>query len=155
VARDVVGGAVDAVRIACFRARIDRQFEQPIDGLHIGRFGLADADLAEVEYGDLQSNVEAAHQKAFVGSLFQLIGVAGVEDIDEPRRLGETVRLREHVKLDTGDLQIHPPTDRVHLDSCPCLNPTRHCRKRIRKLEVETRAPQAHRTVASCAVKSA
>src|SRR5262245_51582151 len=93
MACDVVGRAIDAVGIARLGARIDRQFEQPIDGLHIRRFGLADADLAEIEYGDLQSDVEPAHQKTLVGSLFQLIGVTAIEDIDKPRRLGEAVGL--------------------------------------------------------------
>src|SRR5439155_22074982 len=82
MARDVVGRAVDAVGIAHLRARIDRQFEESIGGLHIDGLGLADADLAEIEYGNLYSDIEAAHQKAFVGSLFKLIGVAPIEDVD-------------------------------------------------------------------------
>jgi hypothetical protein len=64
----------------------------------------------------LQSDIEAAHQKASVGSLFQLIGIATVEHVDEPTGLGETVGFREHVELDAGDLQIHAPADRLHLD---------------------------------------
>ncbi len=119
MASDVVGRAVDAVGVARLGAHIDRQFEEPIDGLHIGGFGLADADLAEVEYRDLQSDIEAAHEKAFVGSLFQLIGVAPVENVDEPSGLGEAVGLREHVELDAGDLQIDAPRNRIHLDRLP------------------------------------
>src|SRR5262252_9929633 len=61
---DIAGRAVDAVGIARLRARIDRHFEQPIDRLHIRGFGLADADLAEVEDRDLQADIESAHQKA-------------------------------------------------------------------------------------------
>jgi len=59
--------------------------------------------------------------------------------------LGESVGLREQVELDTGDLQIHAPADRVHLDPCQRLNPTRHCRQRVGKLEVETCVRKAHR----------
>ena len=144
MARDVVGRAVDAVGIARLGARIDRQCEEPIDGLHVDGLGLAHADLAEVEYGDLQADIEPAHQIALVDSLFQLIGVATVENIDEPAGLGETVGFREHIELDTRYLQIHAPGDRVHLDPRPCLNPTWHCRQRIGKLEVEICAGEAH-----------
>src|SRR5262245_32616764 len=141
MARDIEGQAVDAVGIARLRARIDRRCEEPIDGLHIGRLGLADADLAEIEYGDLQSDVEPAHEKAFVGSLLELIGVAAIEDVDEPSGLGEAVGPRKQVELDSGDLQIDAPGYRIHLDASPCLNTTRHCRQRIGELEVEICAP--------------
>src|SRR5436190_17073500 len=104
MARDVVGRAIDAVGTACFGARVDGQFEQPIDGLHIRRLSLPHADLAEIEYWDLQSDIEAAHEIAFIHALFQLIGVAGVENVDESAGLGESVGLREHVELDAGDL---------------------------------------------------
>jgi hypothetical protein len=52
----------------------------------------------------LQSDIEPAHQKAFVGSLFQLIGVSAIEDVDEPRGLRQPIGLREQVELDSGDL---------------------------------------------------
>ena len=145
MARDVVGRAVDAVGIARLGARIDRQCEEPIDGLHVDGLGLAHADLAEVEYGDLQADIEPAHQIALVDSLFQLIGVATVENVDEAAGLGESVGLREHVELDAGDLQIHAPGDRVDLDAPQRLNTTRHGRQRIRKLEVEICTGETHR----------
>src|SRR5215471_19894845 len=145
MARDLVSRAVDAVGIARLGAHVDRAFEQPIDGLHIGGFGLADADLTEIEYRDLQSDIEAAHKIPFVRSLFQLIGIATVENVDEPSRLGKSVGLCKQVELDTGNLQIDAPRDRIHLDPSPSLNPTRHCWQRIGKLEVEIGAPEAQR----------
>jgi hypothetical protein len=75
VAGDVIGGAVGAIGVARLRAHVDRQFEQAIDALHIGRFRLAHANLTKIEQRNLQLNVEAAQTNAFIGSLFQLVGV--------------------------------------------------------------------------------
>src|SRR5690348_14312982 len=133
MARDVVGRAVDAVGISRLGPRIDRHFEKSIHRLHITGLGLTNADLTEVEYGDLQSDIEPAHQKSFVGSLFELIGVSGVENVDEAADLGETVGLREYVELDARYLEIDAPRDRVRLNPCQRLNMTGHGRQRIRK----------------------
>src|SRR5258708_26660880 len=102
---DAVGRAVDGVGSARLGARIDRQCKETIDGLHVGGLGLADADLTEVEYGDLQADIEPAHEKAFVGSLFELIGVATVENVDEAAGLGESVALRAYLEPDAGELE--------------------------------------------------
>src|SRR5262249_38329775 len=125
MARDVVGRAVDAVGIARLGARIDRHFEKPIDRLHISGLGLAAADLADFGYGALQSDIEPAQDKAVVGSLFELTGVATVEDVDEPTGLGETIRLREHGELDPADLQIDAADNRTLHHPSPCPNTAR------------------------------
>ena len=117
MAGDVVGGAIGAVGIAGLRTHVDRQCEQPVHAPHVRTFGLTEADLAEIEQGNLQLDIEAAQTNAFVGPFFQLVGITHLEKIDEARCFGEAVGFRQDVKLDPPDLQIHAPANRFHLDS--------------------------------------
>ncbi|CKX22240.1 Uncharacterised protein [Mycobacterium tuberculosis] len=96
---DVIGRPVASIGIARLRTDIDGPLQQPIDGPHINRFGFAHAHFAEIEDWNFKRDIEAAILGTLTGCLVSgdFIGVAGVQDIDESCRLGETICLGECV----------------------------------------------------------
>ena len=130
---DVVGRAVDAECIACFRAHVHRLFGETIECLIVGLHGLPDADLATIEDRNLELNIKTPFTKwsAFRLSGF-LVDPRNIEKRDETGCLREVERLCESPQFDAGDLEIDTMCHGVDLDAWQRQWPTRQRRQFLR-----------------------
>src|SRR6266536_2800381 len=130
--RKIVARAINTKRVARLRTRIDSPLGQPIDGLQIFLFHLADAYLAEIEqrYLELQigSGGPANRRRLALASSPECRSC--VENVDEPRRLSQPVRPGKGRDLDAPDLQVDATADRFLFDGARCPRARRKGRQR-------------------------
>ncbi len=111
--------------------------------MRVALTGLAQANFAKIKDWHLELDLHAAASAARPSCFALSPGNAcHVQQVDEPRRVGEAVGLCESIDFDTRDLQIDAPADGVHLNGRQAHRPLRHGGQHLRQFEFNLVAPQ-------------
>jgi hypothetical protein len=90
--RDVIGRAVSLIGFAGLRTDVDSARDEAVDRAHVGRLNFAHAHFAEIEQRHLQFDARAILGETGTAGLAHGLRVrAGVEKVDEARRVGQSI----------------------------------------------------------------
>src|SRR5262249_9567628 len=98
-------------------AHIDRRFGQPINRSHVCLSGFPKAGFSEIEDWYLELRVAAATSSVSAATFALRPRDAGnFQQVDEPRRLCQSVGLSKSIGLNACNLQIDAPPNRFDFD---------------------------------------